>query len=112
MGSGLSRASSRAANAGMNTVRGGMSIAGVGVGTPRRKLTHRPMARRVTMYDDDEGDDGFVADEYEIEMANIRIKVCSLGTLFFLKVDVVKHCVVALPGRRTRNDDSTYHDVQ
>jgi len=62
-------------NQNMSMVNGGISIAEVGVGTSRRKLTRRPMARRVTMYDDDEGDDGFVAGEYEIDMANIRIKL-------------------------------------
>lgn len=95
--SGMSRAPSRAANASMmnanmgmmnmepvmgmnqnmgaNMGKGGLNNAGGG--TLRRKVTRRPTTRRVTMYDDEDGDDGFVTGEYEeFEMANIRVKVC------------------------------------
>lgn len=91
----MSRAPSRAANAGMmnvssNTVMGmgGANmgkggISNVGGGTLRRKPTRRPTTRRVTVYDDEEGDDGFVTGETdEFEMANIRVKVRPRGLGF------------------------------
>ncbi|KAG8221351.1 NADPH oxidase regulator NoxR [Butyriboletus roseoflavus] len=94
--SGISRAPSRAANAGMmnansNTGMGmnmehnvGMGMVGAnmggisnaGGGTVRRKPTRRGTTRRVKkVYDDDEGDDGFVTGENDEEMANIRVKL-------------------------------------
>ncbi|KAH0829218.1 hypothetical protein J3R83DRAFT_2781 [Lanmaoa asiatica] len=84
--SGLSRAPSRAANAGMVNLNSNMAVGGANMGkgsignpsggTLRRKSARRPATRRVTMYDDEEGDDGFVTGENdEFEMANIRVKL-------------------------------------
>ncbi|KAF8448682.1 hypothetical protein L210DRAFT_3756579 [Boletus edulis BED1] len=85
--SGMSRAPSRAANAGLMNANPnmGMGMGGADMGkgtsnnaggTLRRKVTRRPTMRRVTVYDDEDGDDGFVTGEYdEFEMANIRVKL-------------------------------------
>jgi len=93
----MSRAPSRAANAGLKNANPNMGIGlvlnqntGTGMGsadmgkgtsnnaggTLRRKVTRRPTMRRVTVYEDEDGDDGFVTGEYdEFEMANIRVKL-------------------------------------
>ena len=76
------RAPSRGADMGVIHLNSDTSMGATG-GTPRRKQTRRPMLRRVPVYDDDEGDDGFVTGEYdECEMTTIRVKVrprCALS---------------------------------
>lgn len=55
---------------------GNGGINNTGRGTHRRKPSRRPTVRKVTVYDEEEGDDGFVTGETdEFEMANIRVKV-------------------------------------
>lgn len=70
-------------NVGMGVASiGKVAFSNAGGGTLRRKLTRRPTTRRVTVYEDEDGDDGFVTGEYdEFEMANIRVKVCPCGCL-------------------------------
>lgn len=67
----------------LNMGKGGVSNAGGG--TLRRKPTRRPTTRRVKVYDDEEGDDGFVTGENDEEMANIRVKVRFLRNAWFKK---------------------------
>lgn len=117
---GISRASSRAANVGMgsgmnmepitnvgrntgtgmggaNTAKGGFNNAGGR--TLRRKMTRHPTRRRVTAYEDDDGDDGFVTGECdEFEMANIRVKVRPCGCLVQENADANRPFVATLPG--------------
>lgn len=57
-----------------NMAKGGFSNADGG--TSRRKVTRRPTTRRVTVCDEEDGDDGFVTGDCdEFEVANIRVKV-------------------------------------
>ena len=91
----MSRAPSRAGNAGMgmnmepissmgaHMAKGGFKDAGAG--TPRRKVTRRPTTRRAP--DDEDEDDGFVTGECdEFEMANIRVKVRPGGRPSLFKI--------------------------
>lgn len=55
-----------------NTGMGKEGSSNAGGGAPRRKPTRRQTTRRVTIHDDDKGDQGF---DDAHEMANIRVKV-------------------------------------
>jgi hypothetical protein len=103
----MSRASSRAANAGMmgtGTSTGGANMAkgvfgNAGGGTHRRKVTRRPTTRRVTVYDDEDGDDGFVTGECdEFEVVNIRVKVRPCECLVQENADANRPFAATLPG--------------